>query len=127
MGTFKLILPGNTPSQKNSKDIFTNKKTGKPFITSSEAVKNWYPQAFEAANNSSLVLKEWQYPLRISFHFIRATNHHFDYANLCHAPLDLLVDTRIIEDDDMTHVIPGDWSYQINPDAACCILTIEEA
>jgi hypothetical protein len=127
MGTFKLIIPGNTPSLKNSKQIFTNKKTGKPFVTSSENHKEWYPKAFEAANNSAFVLKEWNYPLRISFHFIRKTLHTFDYINIAQAILDLLVDTRIIEDDDMIHVIPGDWSYQVNPDAACCVLTIEEA
>lgn len=126
MGTYKLVIPGNTPSLKNSKQIFINKKTEKPFVTSSQAVKSWYPGAFEAAAQSPLVMKEWKYPLQISFHFIRATEHHFDFINVSQAPLDLLVDARIIEDDDMLHVIPGDFSYQVKKDAACCILTIVE-
>lgn len=135
MSQYKLVIPGNTPSLKNNKQIYykwtTDKKTGQrkqvPFVTSSETHKEWYPQAFEEVNNSPLVLKEWKYPLRISFHFIRATEQTFDYINIAQAPLDLLKQARIIEDDDMLHVVPGDWSYQVKADAACCILTIEES
>lgn len=134
MSEYKLVIPGNTPSLKNSKQIFhkwiTDKKTGQrknvPFVTSSEQHKKWYPQAFEEVNNSPLVLKEWNYPLRISFHFIRETKETFDWINVAQAPLDLLKNARIIEEDDMLHVIPGDWSYEVHPGAACCILTIEE-
>lgn len=41
----KIIISGQTPAQKNSKQIFTNRRTGKQFITSSNIVKAWQIQA----------------------------------------------------------------------------------
>lgn len=37
----QLTILGQTPAQKNSKQIYTNSRTGKPFITSSNLVKEW--------------------------------------------------------------------------------------
>lgn len=126
MGTYKLIIPGNTPSLKNSKRIVTSPK-GKKRLIPSETYENWRPQALEALYQSPLRHKEWNYPLRISFHFIRGTRHAFDYINVAQGPLDLLIEAGIIINDDALHVIPGEFSHQYKSDAACCILTIKEA
>lgn len=40
-----LTILGQTPSQKNSKQIFYNQKTKKPFITSNSIVKDWQKDA----------------------------------------------------------------------------------
>lgn len=37
----EITLTGQTPSQKNNKQIQTNRKTGKPFIASNSRVKRW--------------------------------------------------------------------------------------
>lgn len=125
MGTYKLVIPGNTPSLKNSKRIITTPKGNKRLIPS-ETYEKWRPLALEALYQSPLRHKAWNYPLRISFHFIRGTHHAFDYINIAQGPCDLLIEAGIIDDDDALHVIPGDFSHQYVANAACCILTIEE-
>lgn len=37
----KIIIDGQTPAQKNGKQIFNNRRTGNQFITSSDIVKAW--------------------------------------------------------------------------------------
>lgn len=39
--SIKVVISGQTPSQKNNKQILHNHKTGKPFISSSDRVKKW--------------------------------------------------------------------------------------
>jgi len=128
MGTFKIILPGNTPSLKNSKQLITIEATGKKKLVPSKTYNNWKPAALKALYETygDFRHKSWRYPLRISFHFIRANRHAHDYINSAQGPLDLLIEAGIIEDDDTLHVIPGEFSSQHNPSAACCILTIQE-
>jgi hypothetical protein len=51
----------------------------------------------------------------ISFHFVRATKHKFDFHNMVQIIADLLVAHDFIKDDDMDHFIPmpfkvkGEW------------------
>lgn len=40
-----IIIKGQTPSQKNSKQILTNRRTGKNFISSNDIVKSWQVDA----------------------------------------------------------------------------------
>lgn len=40
-----LVIEGQTPSQKNSKQIRTNHRTGKNFISSNDRVKRWQNDA----------------------------------------------------------------------------------
>lgn len=125
MSTYKIVIPGNTPSLKNSKQMVM---TGdKPRLISSKTYRNWMPGALYQLNTSPLVGKKWSYPLRISFHFIRDSRRKFDFINAAQGPCDLLIQAGIIEDDDMLHLIPGEFSYQVGPkESACCILTITE-
>lgn len=125
MGIYKLVIPGNTPSLKNSKQVVKTPQ-GKTRVIPSVTYEKWKPAALEALYNSPLRHKEWKYPLRLSFHFIRDSERRFDYINIAQGPCDVMVQAGIIEDDDAHHVIPGDFSYQVVKDAACCIVTIEE-
>lgn len=40
-----IVIKGQTPSQKNSKQILTNRRTGASFISSSDIVKRWQHDA----------------------------------------------------------------------------------
>lgn len=44
--SIKVVISGQTPSQKNNKQIYTNFATGKPFISSSDIVKKWQEAAY---------------------------------------------------------------------------------
>jgi Holliday junction resolvase RusA-like endonuclease len=41
----KLVITGSPRTAKNSQRIFTNKRTGKPFITSGKSAADWGPDA----------------------------------------------------------------------------------
>jgi hypothetical protein len=41
----KLVISGETPSQKNRKIISMNRATGRPFLRSAPAVKEWQESA----------------------------------------------------------------------------------
>ena len=56
----RFSLDGRIPSKKNSKSIFQNKRTGKPFITSSKDFKKWHE-----AQCLQLNLQKHQYELPI--------------------------------------------------------------
>lgn len=126
MPTYKLIIPGNTPSLKNSKQLVWGKGQDRPRLIASETYRAWKPQALCSLRQSPLVGKQWRYPLRVSFHFIRKDNRAFDHINIAQGPLDLMTEAGIIEDDSMKHVTPGDFSYQVKKDSPCVIVTIEE-
>lgn len=53
----KITIYGQTPSQKNSKQVGRNKYTGKTFVTSSNTVKTWQQDAFKQ-------LKTFEYAFR---------------------------------------------------------------
>lgn len=40
-----IVISGQTPSQKNSKQILTNRRTGRNFISSNDIVKSWQHSA----------------------------------------------------------------------------------
>lgn len=106
-----IILTGNTPSKKNSKRIFVNKRTGKPFITSSESHGLWYSGAsFEvkswknkltAAQRSKLPLKDAYLEIEV----FPPTASKGDLTNKAESVMDLLVDMQVLQDDNWT-VVP---------------------
>lgn len=46
MSSNVIVISGQTPSQKNSKQIFKSRRTGASFISSSDIVKNWQAAAY---------------------------------------------------------------------------------
>lgn len=92
------FLPENIPSKKNSKQIFWNKKTNKPFITSQNNFKEW--------NKRNVIFCKSQYKgnpiekcnniiLGITFY----TNHKKDLTNVAESMMDCLVEAGILKDD----------------------------
>lgn len=100
----KLIIYGEIPSLKNSKQIFTNRVTGKPFITSSNNSKVWQAEAKRQLQEQFKDLKITGYPINIAIEFYYGTKRRKDLDNGANGVMDALVHAGIIEDDDITHV-----------------------
>jgi hypothetical protein len=128
-----IFLVGEVHSSKNSKRIFVNSKTGRPFISKSKASK---------ADEGSFALQlnsqraEWlrmtaglSYPLRVSLRFIRQTHRIFDYTNIAQGVLDAMVAAEYLPDDSMKFVIPVFLPYLVDkrfPGCEIDILTARE-
>ena len=97
-----LTISGDTPSLKNSKQIFRG-KGGRPFITASNASKQWRLRAVaELLEQSSGDVHS--YPLKVVITFYRSTRRRSDLDNMAAGCLDALVEAGIIEDDSFNHI-----------------------
>lgn len=112
-------IPGNVPSSKTSqiktqRGIFKSRAVSKylQFIgvkrySSRSGVENYKrrPNIFDTPE-----LREeffgLCYPVTLGVHFVRKTKGRFDFINACQIIFDLLVAHRILEDDDMDHLLP---------------------
>ena len=127
-----IYIKGNTPSQKNSKQIF-QKRTGekefcpkcrsfiknktRPFITSSELVKTFVkekPAEFlKAKVIFKRLIKNVEPPYTLGFFYIRKTKHRFDYGNAHEVILDQFTEYGFWSDDntEFAEVIPLGFTY----------------
>ena len=123
-----IFLSGEVHSSKNSKRIFVNRKTGRPFISKSKASK---------ADEGSFALQlnsqraEWlrmtaglPYPLHVSLRFIRQTLRIFDYVNLAQGIFDSMVAIDYLPDDSMKFVIPVFLPYAVDKRCPGCEIDI---
>lgn len=100
----KLEIKGNTPALKNAKQIFINKRTGKPFITSSNLSKDWQASAKEQLTEQFEGLKVSGYPISIAMEFYFKTKRAKDLDNAATSVLDAMVSAGVIEDDNINFV-----------------------
>ena len=112
-----ITLPFELYSQKNSKQIFKNNRTGQRFITSSNVSKE------HRIKMVKWMLKhndEWRqeilfkpFPLRIKIKIYRKTKRAFDYINIVQGMFDAMTDAKWIPDDDMKNVLPvfEEWEH----------------
>ena len=91
----KLTIYGDVPSKKNSKQIFRNRATGKPFIKSSERYEAWHRQALPQLHRTPRAKDI----TAIAICFYPATKRRSDLTNKAESIMDLLVDAGVIEDD----------------------------
>ena len=91
---FQIIITGDVPSKKNSKQIISIR--GRPLIISSQNHKNWHTQAISQLYGIKPVDKEIK---SIELIFYPSTKRKADSTNKAESIMDLLVDARIIEDD----------------------------
>lgn len=122
---YVVTIPGQTISLKNSKQIVVTGK-GKRRIIASEAYQSYANAALWQLKTNELVGYKWRYPLLLSFHFVRKGKHLFDYNNLTQGVCDLLVQAGIIAADDMNHVIPAGFSWEVDKVNPRCVVTIQE-
>lgn len=100
----KLEIKGNTPALKNAKQIFMNKRTGKPFITSSNLSKEWQADAKRQLQEQFEGYKVSGYPISIAMEFYFKTKRAKDLDNAATSVLDALVHAGVIEDDNINYV-----------------------
>ncbi len=146
-----IYIPGNVPSLKNSKQIFTNKQTGKQFITSSELCKEYFEKTkihwITFKPRFLKMIEGKAYPLTVKLIFIRDKHKSFDYGNISQAVLDCMTGSayypktkdKIINaernkkresfawvvDDDADHIIPNySEMYGYDPKLAGVIIKV---
>ena len=100
----RLEIKGNTPALKNAKQIFVNKRTGKPFITSSNLSKEWQASAKAQLREQFEGYKVTGYPISIAMEFFFKTKRAKDLDNAATSVLDALVHAGVIEDDNINYV-----------------------
>lgn len=100
----KLTIQGNTPSQKNNKQIFYNSKTGRPFITSNQRVKDWHKSAYAQLKEQWQGYQMTDYPISLTVVFYRDTDRKYDLDNAYSSVADALTLAGVIEDDNVTFV-----------------------
>lgn len=120
MNTF--FIPGNVPSSKNSK-----RWTGKHLIWSKTAMKYvkdtdifWKEKAPYFKNEC--LNKE--FPMKVSFKFIRGSKHKFDYVNPLQTVLDLMVRYEWIPDDNADIIIPVFEPYEYSKEEPGVIIKL---
>lgn len=100
----RLEIKGNTPALKNAKQIFVNRRTGKPFITSSNLSKEWQASAKQQLREQFEGYKISGYPISIAMEFYFKTKRAKDLDNAATSVLDAMVAAGVIEDDNINFV-----------------------
>ena len=99
-----IFIAGNVPSSKNSKrwtgKMLINSKTVMNYI---KATKSQYVRNRDKFLEMTAGL---EYPVVVSFKFIRGSRHKFDYINPAQTVQDLMVKNEWIEDDNANFIIP---------------------
>ena len=103
---YELHFTINVPpaSKKNSQQIFVNKKTGRGFITTSDAYK-----AYRKASLMMIPAYARQgidYPVNIKALYYMGTRRMVDKTNLEEALMDVLVDAGVLMDDN-SYIVAG--------------------
>lgn len=94
MSELKFRIPLVIPSQKNSKRIAINKRTGRPFVMSDQRIKDWRNQASVFLPNENVKGR-----VEIEFNFTHKDKRRHDLDNEVSSLLDLFVLKGLIEDD----------------------------
>lgn len=101
------IIPISPITKKNSQQILTNRRTGKPFIAVSKAYRQYER---DAANFIKCPLKPIDYPVNVECVFYMPTHRKVDLNNLLEAATDLLVCCGVLADDNSSIVESHDGS-----------------
>jgi hypothetical protein len=107
-----IFIQGNVPSSKNSK-----RWTGKMLINSKTVmkyIKETKSQYEENRINFQEMIAGLEFPVVVSFKFIRGSKHKFDYINPAQTVQDLMVKNGWIEDDNCDFMIPTFVEYEYN-------------
>jgi len=98
-----LKLDGITPSKKNGMRILTNRKTGRPFVKSSSKHGDWHDTASYSINSQIANYRsQITFPIEccsIKMSFSYPDKIRRDTINSAESILDLLVDLKVIKDD----------------------------
>lgn len=100
----KLVVTGDTPSKKNSKNVAINRKTGRMFPVSNKRYVAWERVAVRelAAQFQGYQITDYPIELTLTFYFKDLRAHDLD--NCAGSVLDSLKLAGIIEDDSYKYV-----------------------
>lgn len=101
--TMIIILKGDVPSKKNSKQIIWH-KSGRPLIISSNKHNLWHREAMKELRATPF-WGRWVPRCKITAVFYSSTKRKSDLSNKWESIGDLLVDSKILVDDNW-EVIP---------------------
>jgi len=123
-----IFIPHSVPSLKNSKvktskGIFSSKAVKKylnllgiqSYSSSKKIVKGYVtrPNEFEKFRKQfELLLENKDFPVLISFHFVRNSKRLFDFGNATEVLFDLLTAHDIIPDDNVKYIFPSVMSRE---------------
>lgn len=106
-GVAEIVIPLNPVTKKNSQQIKVNRKTGKPFVSQSDAYR-----AFEKA--CGYYIRWTEDPIddtvNVRMVYYRKDWRRCDLVNLQEATLDILVKWGVLKDDNYTIVESMDGS-----------------
>lgn len=91
----KIVIQGQVPSQKNSKTISYNYRTGRPFIRTEDRVKVWQLASSMLLRGIPPIHNE----VSIDMWFFNKDRRKRDIDNMMTSVLDLLKNNEIIDDD----------------------------
>ena len=121
----KLTILGQTPAQKNSKQIFYNKATGKPFITSNDTVKSWQKTA-AIQLNSMYQRDTFTKRVVVDYYFYVKDNRKRDIDNMVASINDALQAGGILEGDNWQLLEIGSAKAEIDKENPRAEITITE-
>lgn len=104
----KYIISLPPITKKNSQQILTNHRTGKPFIAPSSAYKRYEEQAIYFLTSKPKTPLAGRY--RVTAAFYMPTRRSVDLTNLLEAAHDTLVAAKILADDNNTIIASVDGS-----------------
>ena len=102
----KYIISLPPITKKNSQQILTNHRTGKPFIAPSRQYKKYEQAAMWYLTPKPKVPLSGRYNIRLLFYM--PTRRKVDKTNLESAIMDVLVDAKILADDNRNIVVATD-------------------
>lgn len=100
----KLVISGNTPSQKNRKIISMNRATNKPFLRSAPAVKDWQEQALVELQTQFRGFQITDFPINVRCVIYFGNKRRHDLDNALSSVMDALVASGVIPDDNVDYV-----------------------
>ena len=109
MEELKITIQGVPRSKKNSMNIITHPRTGRPMIVQGKAYREYEKDAVEQIKVAHKCY-HIDFPCNIKATFYRPTKVRVDLVNLLNALDDILVKAGVIEDDNWKIVVSHDGS-----------------
>lgn len=106
MSLFEVEIPGRPGIKKNSKNIFRNRKSGKPFITTSGKYKSWEMMAAVFIKKAHAQFNFIHFENPVKAHFTVSLSSHKnepDFGNAVEGVCDLLEKLGVIKNDKLIH------------------------
>ena len=110
MMDYKLTLPGEPRTKKNSQRILKNHKTGASFVAPSGNYIQYRNNCLWYLRKCIGVPDPINYKVNVCCKYYMPTRRRVDLLNLLGATMDILVDARILEDDNSNIVAGHDGS-----------------